>query len=73
MALFSRSKKTDTAGSAQPTKKAAATDVNLASVIIKPRITEKAIGKNDQNVYTFEVRKDATKYDVADAVKHLFQ
>lgn len=45
---------------------------NLASVIKKPRITEKALRGIDQNVYTFEVAQDATKYDVRDAVKKLY-
>lgn len=80
MALFSRSKK-DEAGAvseAQSTKPkkqveteqgAKVTDRNLSAVIIKPRITEKAVGKSEQNVYTFVVQQDATKYDVRDAVK----
>jgi large subunit ribosomal protein L23 len=41
-------------------------------VIIKPRITEKAVGKSEQNVYTFVVARTATKYDVADAVRALY-
>ena len=81
MALFSRSKdkKTEekavaTEGTKKPVvSKALPTDRNLDSVIIKPRITEKAVGKSDQNVYTFVVRRDATKYDVRDAVKALFK
>ena len=40
--------------------------------IIKPRITEKAVGKSEQNVYTFIVHPDATKFDVRDAVKELW-
>lgn len=44
----------------------------LASVIKKPRVTEKAVFKTDKNIYTFEVRSDATKYDVRDAVKEIF-
>lgn len=81
MALFSRNKeaaaKTATPAKEPKAKKsgistAKATDRNLASVIIKPRITEKAVGKSEQNVYTFIVRRDATKYDVADAIKALF-
>lgn len=56
----------------QPASQARVTDRNLASVIIKPRITEKAVSKGEQNVYTFIVRRDATKYDVADAIKALF-
>lgn len=56
-----------------PAKTAKTTDRNLSSVIIKPRITEKAVMKGEKNVYTFVIRKDATKHDVRDAVKALFK
>ncbi len=52
--------------------KAQTTDHNLDAVIVKPRVTEKAIGQNENSVYTFEVRRDATKYQVRDAVKSLY-
>lgn len=45
---------------------------NLASVIVKPRITEKAALAIDRNVYTFEIHKDATKYAVSDTIKALY-
>jgi len=77
MALFSRNKKDTTEGTeavkAPVASKALPTDLDLSSVIIKPRITEKAVGQNDKNVYTFIVRKDATKFAVADAVKAIFK
>lgn len=85
MALFSRDKKEDakakdtpkaeeskTAPKTGPASQAMSTDRNLSSVIVKPRITEKAVGMGEKNVYTFVVRKDATKYDVRDAVKEFF-
>lgn len=80
MALFSRDKEKkseDTVSKEVVAKKpvvskALPTDRDLASVIIKPRMTEKAVAKGDQNVYTFIVRRDATKYDVQDAIKALF-
>jgi ribosomal protein L23 len=56
----------------QPASTARATDRDLASVLIKPRITEKAVGMSGNNVYTFIVRRDATKYDVADAIKAFY-
>ncbi len=71
MALFSRSKKNEEGAAAAP-KVARATDANLASVIVKPRITEKAVRLGEQNVYTFVVRRDATKRDVAAAIKALY-
>jgi len=81
MALFSRNKEktTDETVAKKETavkavvSNALPTDVDLSAVIIKPRLTEKAIGQNDKNVYTFIVRRDATKFTVADAVKSLFK
>lgn len=82
MALFGR-KKEETAESTpkvKDTKRTKGTEDiaahikgrNLSSVIIRPRITEKAAHIGERNVYTFEVRRDATKNDVRDAVKELF-
>ncbi len=48
------------------------TDRDLSRVLVRPHITEKAVGKSEQNVYTFEVRQDATKFDVRDAVTMAF-
>ncbi len=80
MALFSRTKKeekketvADAVTAVKTVSKALATDINLSSVLVNPRITEKAVRQNDNNVYTFVVRRDATKYTVADAVKALFK
>lgn len=44
----------------------------VSMVIVKPRITEKAAVLGEKNVYTFEVKKGATKYDVRDAIKALY-
>ena len=77
MALFSRSKaKTVEAGAevvVKNTSTAQATDRNLAAVLIRPLITEKAVMQNDKRVYTFMVAKSATKYSVADAVTALYK
>jgi large subunit ribosomal protein L23 len=76
MALFSRNKTTEesaiTTASKAPVKTSLPTDRDLASVIVKPRITEKAVGQSEKNVYTFIVRRDATKYDVRAAIKALY-
>ena len=82
MAFFSRSKNEDTKESKAVAEvgevkkpvasKALPTDRDLDSVIIKPRITEKAVGKSEHNVYTFVVACSATKYDVRDAIKAHF-
>ncbi|MFM2381540.1 MAG: ribosomal subunit protein large subunit ribosomal protein [Candidatus Parcubacteria bacterium] len=79
MALFSRTKKekketvTDAVATVKTVSKALATDIDLSSVLVNPRITEKAVRQNDNNVYTFVVARNATKYTVADAVKALFK
>ncbi len=75
MALFSRSKKT-TEVAATPAKavsQARRTDRDLTSVIVKPVITEKAVMGQDRQVYTFFVRKDATKRLVNEAVVALYK
>ena len=46
---------------------------DVASALIKPRITEKAALLLERNVYTFEIPKGASKYDVRDAVVSLYK
>jgi len=46
----------------------------LANVILKPRITEKAAVKADvSNAYTFEVDPKATKIEVAAAIEKIYK
>lgn len=78
MGLFTRTKKADATGVAKvaggkPVVVPRATDRNLKAVIIRPRVTEKAVGKTEKNVYTFVVLREATKFDVRDAVKELYK
>jgi len=49
-----------------------ATDHNLAAVILGPRITEKAVTMSEQNVYTFVVAPNATKFAIRSAIKALY-
>jgi large subunit ribosomal protein L23 len=79
MALFSRKKNAEATQPQEtalvatvPAKKALATDRNLSSVIVGPRITEKSVRLGDTNVYTFTVARNATKFSVRDAVKALY-
>lgn len=44
-------------------------DRNLAGVLIKARVSEKAYYATEKGVYVFEVKMDATKHDVRDAIK----
>jgi large subunit ribosomal protein L23 len=72
MALFSRKKKEPTDAAVVPATQAKATDRNLSGVLLQPRLTEKAMNNSDHNVYTFVVRRDATKFQIRDAVKALY-
>lgn len=47
--------------------------VGVKDVLVRPRITEKAANMTVNHVYTFDIRKNATKKDVADAVKKLYK
>lgn len=74
MALFG--KKKDAVGEQKAVinaPKTLATDYNLDGVLINPRMTEKSVMQGEKNVYTFEVRRDATKYQVRDAIKALYK
>lgn len=75
MALFSRKKKAEaevTPTASKAARVALSIDRDLTSVITGPRITEKAVGLGDKNVYTFSVSRAATKFLVRDAVKTLY-
>jgi large subunit ribosomal protein L23 len=75
MALFSRTKEktVEAVPEVVNTSKALITDRNVAAVLIKPLITEKAVNLGSNNVYTFMVAKNATKYEVSDAVTALYK
>lgn len=77
MALFGKKKtqeKKENAGTPRAGSVRVVADIHrdLNAVIIRPRITEKAVGLTNNNVYTFVVHQNATKYDVRDAVRALF-
>ena len=46
--------------------------VDVSAILRKPMITEKAMQLAEKGVYVFEVLQDATKIDVTQAVKKLF-
>ena len=46
--------------------------MNAHSVIIRPIVSERSYSLMEQNKYTFEVAKDANKYQIKDAVEELF-
>lgn len=76
MAIFSRkkdsSKQTKQKAATNRTITAAQPESDVASVLIRPHITEKAVGQSERNVYTFVVRRNATKQTVRDAVAAIF-
>jgi len=43
------------------------------SVLVRPHITEKASVQAESNVYTFEVRKNATKKSVGTAIAEFYK
>ena len=49
-----------------------ATERNLEAVLLKPHFTEKSVGMGEKSVYTFEVARSASKFQVRDAVKALY-
>ncbi len=71
MGLFTRKKNDATTGGSTRATTARVTDRDLSGVLMRPLITEKAVGQSTQGVYVFVVRPSATKFDVRDAiVKH---
>ena len=46
---------------------------NIAGVLIRPRITEKAANMTAVHVYTFDITKSATKKQVMEAVKLFYK
>ena len=47
--------------------------LHAADVLLRPRITEKAANLTSFNVYTFDVRVDAGKRDIANSVRELYK
>ncbi len=77
MAFFGKKKITEETGVASTDVQAVTTIKTVApisphAVIVRPRITEKAALLIDNNVYTFEITKGATKYQVRDAIKAMY-
>lgn len=72
MALFSQKK--TTAKKEKKTVSTSGADVSrdLSFVLRSPRITEKAMKMSEKNVYSFEVARSATKFDVREAVKTFY-
>lgn len=72
MALFSKTKKTETKkADAAPAVSAAGVSTSK-DVLRAPRITEKANLLQGKNVFVFDVATDATKRDIIAAVKKAY-
>jgi large subunit ribosomal protein L23 len=76
MALFSRSKKSDktdeTTKTVKSVKSTSVVDTNLSGIILGARLSEKTVAASERNVYTFNVRRDANKFQVRDAIKTIY-
>ncbi len=74
MALFGKKKEApvEKAVTAKSSNPGLATNHNIHSVLLKPHFTEKSVKMGDANVYTFEVKRDATKFAISAAVKALY-
>jgi large subunit ribosomal protein L23 len=46
---------------------------NLDRILVRPHVTEKATISAENNVYVFEVAKDANKFQVKEAVEFLYK
>ena len=46
---------------------------SLADIIVRPLITEKSMDGVAEKRYTFEVKSDATKAEIAEAVEKMFK
>jgi large subunit ribosomal protein L23 len=42
-------------------------------IILRPIVTEKTTALSAENKYTFEVATDANKYEIRDAIEHIFK
>lgn len=47
--------------------------MRIQDILIKPVVTEKALNGNAQNVYVFQVAKDASKHQVKQVVEKIFK
>jgi large subunit ribosomal protein L23 len=81
MALFSRNKNSDKASqdtsvtnkkTVKATAPALSVDTTNSDVIKGARLSEKSVRLSEGNVYTFNVRTDANKYQVRDAIKTIY-
>ncbi len=80
MAFFSRTKQNKTTkkeikqsdSTNSDDNHALPTDYNLAGVLVRPYVTEKAMKMSEKNVHTFIVQTHATKYLVRDAIKSIY-
>ena len=74
MAIFGKKKTAPKAKAAakKSDRKARPMDSRLASVIVSPRITEKAAHLAGASAFTFTVRRDATKREIAQAIQAIY-
>ncbi len=75
MALFNSKKKTveaKTVDTAVVVKETSAHSENVAGILLRPRITEKATILQEKGAYVFDVARYATKPQIVSAVKRVY-
>lgn len=53
-------------------KKQRKNNIERSSILIRPRVTEKATMEAENAVYIFEVNDNAVKKEIGDAIKHYY-
>lgn len=71
MALFGSKKTKKKEGSASRTDLTPVTR-DISRIILRPIVSEKSALMGERNIYTFEVARSASKFDVRDAVRKLW-
>ena len=46
---------------------------DIERILIRPRVTEKSTINAENNVYVFDVAVDANKFQIKEAVNHLYK
>lgn len=72
MALFSQKKTATKKEKKDVSTNGADVHRDLSFVLRSPRITEKAMKMSERNIYSFEVARSATKFDIREAVKTFY-
>ncbi len=73
MALFSRTKKTETKAAAKESAAVSGMKADVSHVLLSPRITEKATATASVGVYVFDVDPSANKTQISSAFQTAYK